>query len=63
GVTESRNSEGEFYGDQRLISKLLDLDSSTATELGKGVLQSVEMFLGDERPNDDLSLVVIKKLG
>jgi len=62
GVTESRNSSGEFYGDDRLISKLLSSKSSTAAALGKEILEDVEMFLGDERPNDDLSLVVIKKL-
>lgn len=62
GVTEARNASGEFYGEQRLISNLVRLKSATAADLGKGILQSVETFLGDERPGDDLSLVLIKKI-
>jgi len=61
GVTEALNAEGHFYGEERLRALVPRLAALPAREAGARLLESVEAFVGETRPHDDLSLVVLKR--
>ena len=61
GLTEATNSADEEFGTERLEAMLPQFRSQTPEEIGARLLRSVDRFLGDARPNDDLSLVIIVK--
>jgi serine phosphatase RsbU (regulator of sigma subunit)/catechol 2,3-dioxygenase-like lactoylglutathione lyase family enzyme len=59
GVTESFNSDGEQFGEERLVTALRrnrELDSS---ELVRSLVHEVRQFSG-ERQHDDITLIVAK---
>ena len=61
GLTEARNAKMEFYGDD-LFEKLLPrLNGLSPVEAGTMILAEVDRFVGDERPFDDLSLILIRR--
>ena len=62
GVTEARNEEGEFFGEQRLLNLMSKCQDLTAQNVGEHILTEVKQFIGDARPHDDLSLILMKRL-
>ena len=60
GLTEARNEDGKFYGEQSLFELLPKLHGLSTEALGQRLLQEVERFTGEARPNDDLSLMLLK---
>ncbi len=63
GLTEASNSHGEEFGSERLESAVPLLRGLTPAEVGERLLAQVDRFLGEARPSDDLSLVVIRRDG
>jgi phosphoserine phosphatase RsbU/P len=63
GLTEARNSQDEEFGAERLQKMLPRLRGLTAEECVRLVIDEVNLFLGRERPHDDLSLVVLARVG
>jgi phosphoserine phosphatase RsbU/P len=63
GVTEAMNRAGEFFGDDRLRAALQPAGACTAEEAGQRVLAATDAFTGDAHAFDDLSLVVLRRLG
>ena len=63
GVTEAMNAAGEFFGDERLAAQYDGLARLAAAEAGQRILAAVDAFTGDTRPYDDLSLIVLKRMG
>lgn len=63
GVTEARNESGDFFGDGGLKDLLPQLEGLTATRAGDIILNHVDIFIGDARATDDLSLIILKRLG
>jgi serine phosphatase RsbU (regulator of sigma subunit) len=63
GLTEARNTEGEFFGDQRLIELLKRVSTLSVPEMGKQVVKTIESFIGDGRYYDDFSVVILKRKG
>jgi sigma-B regulation protein RsbU (phosphoserine phosphatase) len=61
GVTEAMNVSDEFFGDERLRGRLLGLGGMDASGIGTEVVADVDEFVGDTRPHDDLSLVVLRR--
>jgi phosphoserine phosphatase RsbU/P len=61
GLTEALNEAGDFYGDDRLRAVFPALSSLSAHDAGARLLASVDAFIGDTRPYDDLSLVILKR--
>ncbi|GIV61026.1 MAG: hypothetical protein KatS3mg043_2115 [Rhodothermaceae bacterium] len=61
GVTEARNAYGWFFEEDRLHAILPQLPGRTAEDAGRRILSAVEHFIGDARPHDDLSLVVLRR--
>lgn len=62
GVTEARNAQGDFFGHQRLVELLPRLAGFSCEQVGERLLAEVDRFVGDAKANDDLSLVVLKRL-
>ncbi|HTR80302.1 MAG TPA: PP2C family protein-serine/threonine phosphatase [Bacteroidota bacterium] len=61
GLTEARNEWGEFFGTERMMRRLPSLRERSAEEIGKALLGEIDFFVKDAPPNDDLSLVILKK--
>ena len=65
GLSEATNSRGEEFGVKRIEAMLPALRATTPPTpeaIGNKILKEVDRFLGDARPTDDLSLVIISKL-
>ncbi len=62
GLTEALNEAGDFYGDDRLRALFPGLSALSAGDAGARLLASVDAFIGETRPYDDLSLIVLKRL-
>ena len=62
GLTEAMNGNDEFFGDDRLRAGLPVLAGMSAEALGTRVVAAVDEFVGDRRPHDDLSLVVLRRV-
>ena len=61
GLTEALNEAGEFYGEERLQALFPTLTSLSAKEAGQRILASADAFIGETKPFDDLSLVILKR--
>ena len=62
GVTEARSGKNEFFGESRLMNLLLKNSNFASVDIGKKVLSAVKGFIGDERPSDDLSMILLKRI-
>jgi len=61
GLTEATNVRAEEFGVERLEAILGELRSLAPEAIGRRILTEVDHFLGDQRLNDDLSLVIVKR--
>lgn len=59
GVTESRNSSGEFFDMDRLTKQLHDLHAASASEIVTKIANSAWSWAGT--PKDDVSLLAVKR--
>lgn len=62
GVTEARNKQGDFFGLDRLKTLLLNKNNQPVSSIGNNILDEINRFSSDSRLNDDLSLIVMKKM-
>jgi len=61
GLTEAQNRNEEFFGDERFHSLLRTIGTAGCNEIGKRLLAELDHFVGDARPSDDLSFVILKR--
>ncbi len=61
GLTEARDGNETFYGDERLTSLLMRVRNDSASQIARAILHSVEVFTGDAPKTDDLSFVILKR--
>jgi len=61
GITDARNLRGEHFDEKRLHKMIPGLHGLTAAGMGKAVLAAVDRFVGEAHPNDDLSLVILRR--
>ena len=61
GLTEALNEAGDFFGEERLQALFPALAPLSAKEAGTRILASVDAFIGETKPYDDLSLVILKR--
>lgn len=61
GLIEMRNRSGEFFGDQRVKQLIQKYKILHSKEIGEKILEEVRAFQKECRPNDDLSMIVLKK--
>ncbi len=61
GLTEARNSDGAFFGEERLFDMLPGLGGLPAAAVGERIVEEVERFIGEEKASDDLSMIVLRR--
>ncbi len=61
GLTEARNSYGEFFGEPRLHSLLKNCSVTQARDIGETILQAVSAFVEETPSHDDLSMAILVK--
>jgi len=60
GLAEASNSEGQFFGTERLRNLVEQRHELTATELSDAILREVELFTQSAPLSDDRTLVIAK---
>jgi hypothetical protein len=60
GLTEERNENGEFFGEERLKNILLHNSSLPSQNLGELVLSFVDQFKGTAKVHDDMTMIIAK---
>src|SRR6266852_5394644 len=60
GIAETTNTEGQFFGTERLRKLIEDKHEASATELADLVLREVDWFSQSAPLSDDRTLVVLK---
>lgn len=63
GINEAQNGDEEEYGTERLIDALVRHAAGTADEIVQGVIDDLDAFVGDAPQHDDITLLVVKRLG
>jgi sigma-B regulation protein RsbU (phosphoserine phosphatase) len=60
GIAETSNSEGQFFGTERLRKLIEGHHTLTATELSDMILREVDWFAQNAPLSDDRTLVILK---
>ena len=61
GVTDTRNSGGEFFGNDRLVQIISGKSWQNAHELVYRIVQEIKKFRGDAPPFDDITIVALRR--
>ncbi len=61
GITEARNSDGLFFGEQRMYDALSRAQQLSAEKAALYVIKKVDQFVGNASRSDDLTLLVLKR--
>jgi sigma-B regulation protein RsbU (phosphoserine phosphatase) len=62
GLTEAQNEQGEFFGEQRLLDLLPKVSGLPADQIGENLVREVDLFIGEARAHDDLSIALLKRV-
>jgi serine phosphatase RsbU (regulator of sigma subunit) len=60
GLSESRNSEGEEFGYDRIVSVALNARTNSSESIKDSILQEIRNYTGNSSYGDDMTLVVVK---
>ena len=63
GVTEARNINGDFFGEERLIQAFNEKDYTCLVELHHLIKDEVETFVGEAPQSDDITFITLKYHG
>ena len=61
GLTEAQNEQGDFFGEPRFMHLLPKCYGISVQEAAEYILKQVADFIGDAKPSDDLSLILLKR--
>jgi len=61
GLTEARNAREEEFGDARLLATIREHSGRAAADLVQALANAVEAFCGRSVPEDDISILVVKR--
>lgn len=61
GLVEARNQHNEEYGEERLDGLMSIYGSLHAKSITQKIQSSIELFMGDEKPMDDITFTTIHK--
>jgi hypothetical protein len=61
GVSEAMNETGDFFGDERLQAVARQASALSVADAGARILEAVARFAGHTPPNDDVSLIVLRR--
>ena len=60
GVTEARNTDGDFYGDERLLNTMNGQVHESVIKLHDAIKHDLADFVGDAPQSDDITLLTVK---
>ncbi len=60
GITEAMNENNELFGEDNLIEILKGKSNLKSVEIMQDVLDEVKKFKGKAKPNDDMTMVIVK---
>jgi sigma-B regulation protein RsbU (phosphoserine phosphatase) len=60
GVTEAMNTQGDYFGDARLVELAEQHADLASDELRERILREVHAFIGDAAQHDDMTMVLLK---
>lgn len=60
GITEAENTNGEEFGEWRLLEAICNNWDAATRDLCDAVLADLRSFLGDLDPQDDQTLMIIR---
>ena len=60
GVTEARNPEGEFYGENRFLELMNARDYTCLVETHHALKDDIERFIDGEDQSDDVTIITMK---
>ena len=63
GIIESRNPDKEEFGEERLIGLLKSTAGQSAREAGESIVADVRAFSQIPDPEDDMTIVIVKRNG
>ncbi len=61
GIVEAIDKTGEFFGEERLRAALQTVVGQPARTIGAAVLGTLREFLGQTKPHDDVSIIVVRR--
>nr|HPI21271.1 PP2C family protein-serine/threonine phosphatase [Candidatus Kapabacteria bacterium] len=61
GITEARNSNNEFFGEERIAEVIRKYHAETPKMIAYNLLEEVQKFSANSTVNDDKTIVVIKR--
>ena len=61
GLSEARNARGDEFGDGRIERALLDRATLSPQELADSLAEDVRRFRGEESPEDDVSIAIVRR--
>ena len=62
GVWEARNEKGQMFGRTAIYDVIRDNSAAGADDIMEAILSRIKNFRKTEQPEDDVTLVVVKKL-
>ncbi len=60
GISEAQNSDGEDYGDDRLVACVAAHRGASPVEMREAILASVKTFVSGAMPSDDMTVLVLR---
>jgi len=61
GLTEARNDNGEFFGEERLKNILLKNFKLSSQYLGERIVSFVNQFKDNAKIHDDMTVAIVRK--
>ena len=61
GITEARDKDGNFFGEERLVSSIMENKEAGAGDILDKILTATNEFIGSLQQSDDFTLFVIKR--
>ena len=63
GITEARNSEGDFFGEERLLNVMNKHGYTCVVEIHHSIKEQIAAFVKDAPQSDDITFVTLKYRG
>jgi sigma-B regulation protein RsbU (phosphoserine phosphatase) len=60
GVWEARNKSGQMFGRRAVYDIIRNNSAANANEIMEAILSQIKKFVKASKPEDDLTLVVVK---
>jgi serine phosphatase RsbU (regulator of sigma subunit) len=60
GITEAMNEESELFGESNLVDILRGKSTNKSAQIMENVWDKIKLFKGKAKPNDDMTMVIVK---